>query len=464
MEKILIVDDEKKICNILTQILTDEGFSVEAVQTGEDAIKAAAVFDPDLILMDQNMPGIDGIEASSRIRHQRTGQVIIILTAYGSIPQAVDAMKKGVYDYISKPFDNDELLLVVNRALEYSGMNRELSLLKSQLQDKYSFESIVGGSAVMQRLFEQMKLVCGTDATVLLQGESGTGKELVARAIHFNSERKDKPFVAVNCGAVPVNLIESEFFGHEKGAFTDAKERQTGKFEQAHTGTILLDEIYELPLDAQVKLLRTLEEKTITRLGGKGSIDVDVRIIASTNQRLDEAVNTGRIRNDLFFRLNIFTIELPPLRDRKEDLPALLEHCIRKHNKKLGLNVKSVSSEAMDIINGYDWPGNVRDLENAVQSAMILAKQGVLDAVHLPMRIKGFPDTKSGSDLIDSGLELYMKGFTSKVEKEIIQKFLRKNDNNRTLTAEALKISRKTLFNKMKAYGIEVEGADDDGV
>ena len=455
VSSILVADDEKKICNILSKILSEEGYEVRAVGSGEEAVELVDSYKPDLILMDQNMPGIDGIEAMSQIKEKYPESTIIIITAYGSIPLAVAAMKKGAYNYISKPFDNDELLLVIKRALERKKLTEEISRLKEQLQEKFSFKNIIGVSTKMHTVFEQMCKVGTTDATVLIQGESGTGKELVASAIHYSSNRKEKPFVPVNCGAVPFNLIESEFFGHEKGAFTDAKEKKIGKFEQAHGGTIFLDEVGELPMDAQVKLLRVLDERKITRVGGNELIPVDARVIAATNTNLQEAVEQGKFRLDLFYRLNIFTITLPPLRERKEDIPLLVEHFIDKHNKSLGKNIGSISRLAVNCLENYSWHGNVRDLENAIQSAMILTKGEVISLEDLPMRIRGYPELTEDRQIDEKGLEDSVKDMTEKIEKEIIIKALEKCDNNKTNTAEYLKISRKTLFNKMKQYGLD---------
>lgn len=452
--KILVADDEKKICNILTKILSEEGYKVKAVTSGEEAVNIVDEFQPELILMDQNMPGISGIEAMEQIKEKRPQSTVIVITAYGSIPLAVDAMKKGAYDYISKPFDNDELLLVIQRAIERNRLTEEIAELKKQLQEKFSFRNIIGVSPKMRQVFEKMARVCDTNATVLIQGETGTGKELVASAIHYGSSRKSKPFVAVNCGAIPVNLLESEFFGHEKGAFTDAKDKKCGKFEQADGGTLFLDEIGELPMDAQVKLLRVLDEQRITRIGGSETIPVDVRVITATNRNLQEEVNKGTFRSDLFYRLNIFTILLPPLRERKEDIPLLVEYFIDKYNRQLNKKVSTISRFAVNCLENYEWHGNVRDLENAVQSAMILAKENVISLDDLPMRLRGYPEVTEDIKINQKGLEETVKDMTHKIEKEIILKALQKCDNSKTNTAEYLKVSRKTLFNKMKQYNL----------
>jgi DNA-binding NtrC family response regulator len=454
-QTILVVDDEQKIRLILTRILKDEGFTVQEASSGEAAVENVDNFLPDLILMDQNMPGMNGIETMEEIKSRHPEITVIILTAFGSIPLAVEAIKKGAYDYLSKPFDNDELLILIHRALEHRRLTEEVSQLKKQLLEKYSFTNIIGVSPKMQQVFEQINRVCATDATVLIQGESGTGKELIMKAIHYHSHRKEKPLVTVNCGAIPFNLLESEFFGHEKGAFTDAKERKIGKFEQAQGGTIFLDEVGELPLDAQVKLLRVLDDRKLTRIGGNQIIPLEVRVIAATNKNLAEEVKKGTFRLDLFYRLNIVTINVPPLRERKEDIPLLVEHFIEKYNKRLEMDVKSVSKSAMNYLQDYPWHGNVRDLENAIQSAMILEQDDTIRVEDLPLRIRGYPEISDEIDLSEQGLEDQVKEFTEKIEKELIVRALEKCNQNRTNTAEILKISRKTLFNKMKQYELE---------
>lgn len=453
--KILIVDDEKKIRLILSQILADEGYLVSTAENGEKAILTLSEVAPDLILMDQKMPGMNGIEAMTKIKAQHPDVTVIIITAHASLPLAVEATKKGAYDYISKPFDNDELLIIIRRALQHTQLTEEVTQLKQQLQEKYSFKNIIGTSSKMQRVFEQIARVCETNATVLVQGESGAGKEMIVKAIHYHSKRREKPFIAINCGAVPINLLESEFFGHEKGAFTDAKSRKIGKFEQANSGTLFLDEIGELPLDAQVKLLRVLDERKISRIGGHEMIPIDVRVISATNKNPEEEVKKGTFRLDLLYRLNIFTISVPPLRERKDDIPLLVEHFIQKYNQQMGLEVKNISQSAITYLQNYDWPGNVRDLENAIQSAMILAKNGVIRLEDLPIRLQGYPEMNDAELIENVGLEGHVRKMCSQIEKEIILKTLESCDHNRTITAETLQISRKTLFNKMKQYRLE---------
>lgn len=449
--KIVVADDEPRIRKMIYRLLTDEGYEVLPAVNGREAVDAFLSFQPDVILLDQQMPVMTGVEALEEIKRLSPNQVVLFVTAFGSVSLAVDAVKKGAYDFIEKPFDNDKLLLTVSRAVEHSRMKGEISTLKKSLGEKRS--SVIGENTGLKQVMAQVRRVAETNATVLVHGESGTGKELIARAIHNNSLRAaGGPFVAINCGAIPLTLMESELFGHERGAFTDAKEAKAGTFERADSGTLFLDEVGELPLDAQVKLLRVLEERKITRIGGKKAIPVDVRIVAATNRNLDDEVKNGRFRLDLLYRLNVFTLILPPLRERKEDIPLLTNFFIRKYNQTLSLDVQSVSPEAMELLSSYDWPGNVRDLENAVQSAMILCTGGMIRPEHLPDRIKGYElaeaQTVAGSS---SG---NIREINAQMEKELIVEALRKHNFNRTQTAEALNISRKTLFNKMKRYGL----------
>lgn len=447
--KVLIADDEPRIRKIISLLLAKEGYEVKAVTNGKEAVNEATQFQPDVILLDQQMPVMTGTEALEKIQAVRPNQVVILVTAFGTISLAVDAVKKGAYDFIEKPFDNDDLLLKVKRAMEHSRLKGELRQLKKRLGE--GERPIIGSEGGLRTVMEQVNRVAMTEATVFIHGESGTGKELIARAVHIRSKRSEQPFVAINCGAIPLSLIENELFGHEKGAFTDAKEAQRGIFEQAEGGTLFLDEIGELPMDAQVKLLRVLEERKVTRIGGTKLIPVNVRIVAATNRDLEGEVKAGNFRLDLLYRLNVFTLELPPLRHRKEDIPLLTDFFIRKHNEVLNLSVKSITPAAMDRLCAYDWPGNIRDLENAVQSAMILCPDGVIDVSQLPARIKGYEQVDTPIALGDSN---DIREVNAQVEKELIQETLKKYSGNRTLTAEALNISRKTLFNKMKKYGL----------
>jgi len=448
--KILIADDEARIRKVMTLLLREEGYEVMAVENGQEVLDVLLTFRPDVILLDQQMPILTGVETLEQIKTILPNQVVIFVTAFGSVALAVDAVKKGAYDFIEKPFDNDNLVLKVNRAVEHCRMKGEIKVLKSKLKETSS--SIIGENNGLRQVVAQVKRVAETNATVLINGESGTGKELIARAVHTYSKRSEGPFIAVNCGAIPLSLMENELFGHEKGAFTDAKDSQPGTFERANGGTLFLDEIGELPMDAQVKLLRVLEERKITRIGGKRSIPVDVRIVAATNRNLEEEVQKGNFRLDLLYRLNVFTIQLPPLRERKEDIPLLVDFFIRKHNSALNLSVRSITKTAMEKINSYGWPGNVRDLENAIQSAMILTPDGIIQTEHLPLRVKGYEQVDTTAVIETENNSI--RDINAQVEKEIILEALKKHNYNRTLTAEALNISRKTLFNKMKRYGL----------
>jgi DNA-binding NtrC family response regulator len=444
--KILIADDEAPIRKVMALLLKEEGYEVMTVENGQEAVEALPSFRPDVVLLDQQMPVLNGMETFEAIKKQFSEQVVIFITAYGSISLAVDTVKKGAYDFIEKPFDNDNLLLKIKRAIDHCRMQDEIRMLKTRLLP--NAHPIIGENNGLRQVIARIKRVAATNATVLIHGESGTGKELIAQAVHHNSNRAGGPFVAVNCGAIPLTLMESELFGHEKGAFTDAKEMQPGTFERASGGTLFLDEIGELPIDAQVKLLRVLEEKRITRIGGKKPIPVDVRIVTATNRKLEEEVQKGTFRLDLLYRLNIFTITIPPLRERKEDIPLLVDFFIAKHNKALNLCINSISRPAMEKITSYDWPGNVRDLENAIQSAMILTPDGTIQTEHLPLRVKGYAQTES----LPTNEPNSIKEINAQTEKDLILDTLKKYNYNRTLTAEALNISRKTLFNKMKRY------------
>jgi len=447
--RILIADDEANIRKVITLLMKEQGYEVKTVRNGKEAVEALLEFQPDVILLDQQMPALTGVEAFEEIKRISPNQTVVFVTAFGSISLAVDAVKKGAYDFIEKPFDNNNLILKVKRAVEHHRMRNEINTLKSQIKQNYI--AIIGENTGLKQVVAQIKRVAATQVTVLIDGESGTGKELIAGAIHHYSARSDGPYVVVNCGAIPFTLMESELFGHEKGAFTDAIESRAGAFEQAHGGTIFLDEIGELHPDAQVKLLRVLEERKITRIGGKKPIPVDIRIVAATNRNLEDEVSKDRFRLDLMYRLNVFTIHIPPLRERKEDIPLLVDHFINKHNKTSNLSIRSITQPAMEKIMVYRWPGNVRDLENAIQSAMILSATNIIQTENLPIRVRGYEHT---DPLRHPDAETNpAKDIHARTEKELIYETLTKCNYNRTLTAKTLHISRKTLFNKMKRYG-----------
>jgi DNA-binding NtrC family response regulator len=372
-------------------------------------------------------------------------------------------MRRGAFDYVTKPFDNDELLMIVDRALQVRTLSSEVESLRQELESRYGFTEIVGGSRELQDVFRMMAKVVKVDVTVLVTGESGTGKEMVARAIHRRSARAGGPFVAVNCSAIPQTLVESEFFGHEKGAFTDAKESRPGRFEQAEGGTLFLDEVGDLALDAQAKLLRVLQERQVQRLGSRAAKPVDVRVIAATNRDIGREVREGRFREDLYWRLNVVHVRMPSLRERRDDLPVLIDHFVDRFNRELGLAVHTVAPEARRLLCDYDWPGNVRELENTICRAMILCEEGTLTVADLPGRVRGETegvDPTHGSDLVGLTLAEAVAQATERLEKVMILSRLAAHRGSRTATAESLGVSRKTLFNKMRQYGLTV-GEDD---
>lgn len=454
--KILIIDDEQSIRDIFSLLLEEKGYLVETAETGRDGLSRARKFLPDAILLDMNLPDTTGIEVLSKIKKSLPRTEVIIITAFGTIKNAIEATKMGAYDYLEKPVDNDELLLLISRALEVKRLLREVEELKSELSERYRFSNIIGTSSKMNSIFQLMEKIARVDGTVLITGESGTGKELVARAIHFNSPRKDGPFVVVNCGAIPRDLIESEFFGHTKGAFTDAKTEKTGKFELASKGTIFLDEVGELSPEAQVKLLRALGEKEIVKIGGTKTIPIDVRIIAATNQNLEEREKKGDFREDLYWRLAVLSLRLPPLREKKEDIPLLCEHLIQKYNQELNREIKGITDQALEYLTHYSWPGNIRELESVIYEAIVLSDSFFVEEKNLPMRLKGTEAEKEGVLFeSDRPLNEEIQSITEKVEKKLIKKALQEAGGNKTKAAQKLGISRKTLFNKMTQHNIQ---------
>jgi DNA-binding NtrC family response regulator len=448
--KVLVLDDEKGIRDIFTLLLEERGYLVKSADSGAQGLEMAFVFRPDVVLLDMNLPDMTGLDVLAELRNRLAKCRIIIITAYGTIKNAVEATKMGAYAYLEKPVDNDELLLAIGRALEVRRLEAEVEELRTELTSRYAFSNIVGTSARMNSIFQLMHKIAPVEGTVLVTGESGTGKELVARAIHFAGPRKDGPFVVVNCGAIPRDLIESEFFGHVRGAFTDARAETTGKFEMAREGTIFLDEIGELSADAQVKLLRVLGEREIVKVGGTKTISVDVRVIAATNKRLDEETRQGRFREDLYFRLAVLSLDLPPLRERLEDIPLLCEHFLKKYAGELNKTIRGVSAGALRCLREYPWPGNVRELENVVYEAMVLCEGDILGEADLPPRLAaGAADDEGDADFKSAA-----RRAAGSAERELIEKALREANGNRTVAAKRLGISRKTLFNKMRSLGI----------
>ena len=453
--KVLIIDDEKSIRDIFTLLLEEKGYAVEAAETGKAGVARARTFRPDAVLLDMNLPDMSGMEVIPRVKEAGPGVEIVIITAFGTIRNAVEATKLGAYAYLEKPVDNEELLLTLSRLVEVKALAREVETLRSELTERYAFSNIIGTGARMNSVFQTMARVARVDGTVLITGESGTGKELVAKAIHYEGPRKNNPFVVVNCGAVPRELIESEFFGHAKGAFTDAKEEKTGKFEMAHTGTIFLDEVGELSAEAQVKLLRALGEREIVKVGGTKTIPVDVRVIAATNKDLEQAVREGTFREDLYWRLAVLSLHLPPLRERREDIPLLCDHFIRKYRDELLKDILGLAPDALELMTVYPWPGNVRELESVIYEAMVLSDAAEIEAAALPSRLRrGQRDAADGTPP-GKTLGEVVADVSGQAERRMIERALEATGGNRTRAATLLGISRKTLFNKMRELGID---------
>lgn len=463
--RILIVEDEETLRRVLTTLLTGTGYEVLAVPSGEAALERAPACRPDVGLIDLRLSGRDGLETMKALREALAPDepVFIMMTAHGTIRSAVDAMKHGALDYITKPFDNDELQLVLERALEKRRLERRVEALESQLDQQFRPDSMIAVSPAMDAVFRMIQRVAPLDTSILITGESGTGKELVARAIHRHSGRSGGPFVPIDCGAIPETLIESTFFGHEKGAFTDARKAARGAFEQAHGGTLFLDEVGQLSAAAQASLLRVLQEHEVRRVGGERIITVDVRVIAATNRDIRGDVREGRFREDLDWRLNVVGIELPPLRERPEDIPALAEHFVAKHAARLGLPPRPLAPDALSLLLGWHWPGNVRELENAIEHALALATGHAIVVADLPPRLRGAgaspppasapPDGHPAAASRATLPETIARAQVA-LEERMIRDALRETGGNRTLAADLLGVSRKTLFNKMRELEI----------
>ena len=451
-KRILIVDDEESFRNILTVILKKEGYEVEGAANGEEGLSKVSSAEFDHVLCDIRMPQMDGLEFLQESKKVGVDVPIIMMSAYGTIDTAIEAMKLGAYDYISKPFKPDEIVLTLKKAEERERLRKENELLKKEVKKEYSFENIVSKNDKMNKIFEIIRKVAPYKSTILITGESGTGKELIAKAIHYHSDRAKNLFVPVNCGAIPENLLESELFGHVKGAFTDAIRTKKGLFEEADEGTIFLDEIGELPSQLQVKLLRVLQEGEIRRVGESKSIQVDVRIIAATVKDLAKEVSEGRFREDLFYRLNVLQLSIPPLRERKEDIPLLIQYFINKHNQTLNKNVKEVDSKALEVLMNYRWSGNVRELENTIERAAVLTDGTKIELDHLPFEIQNF---QNEVPMVPMAEEEYSIKKASKVlEIALIRKALKKTKGNHTQAARLLEISHRALLYKIKDYGI----------
>jgi two-component system response regulator AtoC len=452
--RVLLVDDEEGLRQHLADSLTQQGYDVVTACDGEQALAIIAEQSFDVVLSDVRMPRLDGWGLLDALAKRSRAPVVIMMSAYGDSDMALNVMKRGAYDYISKPFTIDEVVLTLRKAEEREHLQRDNALLKEDALRQFGFENILARSPRMLEIFAIIKKIADYKTTVLITGESGTGKELIARALHFNSPRRDDPFVAVNCGAIPADLLESELFGHVKGSFTDAVRDKKGLFEMAHTGTLFLDEIGELPLGLQVKLLRALQEEEIRRVGSGAPTLIDVRIIAATVKDLQREVREGRFRDDLYYRLNVLSIHLPPLRDRPEDISLLVEHFIEKHSSKHGLNKPEISKAALRILLDYQWPGNVRELENTLERAVILAGDTITPD-DLPSHLVAPAATTSALETVEDGNPLSLKRRVRGLEESLIRRALELTKSNRTRAAKLLDISHRTLLYKMQEYGIK---------
>jgi two-component system, NtrC family, response regulator AtoC len=451
VRRVLVVDDEENLRVVLRTLLRRHGYEVETAASGDEALGMVDSFGPDVVLTDVRMPKMGGLDLLSTLKAKGNDATVIVMSAYGNMDLALDAMKAGAYDYVQKPFKPDEVVLALRKAEERELLRRENRALRDEIRKEHRFEDILAKSARMQEIFRTITKIAEYKTTVLVTGESGVGKELVARAIHRRSTRRGGPFVAVNCGAIPENLLESELFGHKKGAFTDAVHDRRGLFEEATTGTLFLDEIGELPLGLQVKLLRVLEDERIRRVGETRDLQVDVRIITATHRDLLAETKAGRFREDLFYRLNVLPILVPPLRDRREDIPLLIDHFVARNNVRLGTSIRGLDTESRRLLFEYPWPGNVRELENTIERAMVLAEGDQIVAQDLPDRLR---EAKDPVQMQLASGELSVKKTMRIVEEILIRRALQRTKGNRTRAAEVLEISHRALLYKIKDYQI----------
>jgi|OpeIllAssembly_1097287.scaffolds.fasta_scaffold33872_2 DNA-binding NtrC family response regulator len=447
---ILVVDDDEITCSLLEEVLSKEGYAVEKALNGSEAIAKGGQRNYEVVLTDIRMSGVDGMEVLHTYRKKSPETIVIMMTAFGSIETAIGAIKEGAYDYVSKPFKLDEIKLTIRRALEQKRLSEENLLYRQELISKYKLENIVGRTPAMLQVYKMIARVADSRSTVLLVGESGTGKELVARAIHFNSPRAAKPFVAVDCGSLAETLLESELFGHVRGAFTGAVASKKGLFEEADGGTCFLDEVGDIGLAMQAKLLRVVQEHEIKRVGGNETIKIDVRVVAATNKNLEELVDEKKFREDLFYRLNVVAIRLPPLRERVEDIPLLANHFLRKYAGENQKSISQISPEALELFSAYRWPGNVRELENVIERSATLSRHPVILPEDLPRRIRA--EKKE-----DAALTLPSHLTLAELEKMYIQKILQENGGNKKKTAEILGIDRRTLYRMASRYGLSIK-------
>ncbi len=453
MRRVLVVDDEENLRLVVRTLLKRNGYEVEVASSGEEALTLVEKFGPDVILTDVRMPRMGGLDLLTTLKAKGIESTVIVMSAYGNLDLALEAMKAGAYDYIPKPFKGDEVLLTLRKAEERESLRRENRALRQEIRRESMFDEILAKSAPMQAIFKTIAKVADYKTTALITGESGVGKELVARAIHNRSSRRGGPFVAVNCGAIPEPLLESELFGYRRGAFTDAVSDKAGLFEQADGGTLLLDEIGELPLSLQVKLLRVLQEETIRRLGDTKDTKVDIRILAATHRDLSAETKAGRFREDLYYRINVLAIPIPPLRERREDIPLLCEHFVARNNARFGMNIRGIDPEARRLLLEYGWPGNVRELENTIERAMVLCERDTIGVDDLPERVKMAQDPIQMQ--LTSG-ELSIKKTSRIIEEVLIRRALQKTKGNRTRAAEMLEISHRALLYKIKEYRIDL--------
>jgi len=444
---IMVVDDERTIRDSVQMVLREEGYATEVAANGKEAVELLKERDFDIVITDLKMPEMDGIALVKHLQKQCPQTLIIIITAHGSLETAIEALRAGAYDYILKPFDFDDVLIKVKRIVKHKELLLENQALRAAVQEKYDFSKIVGQSEQMQEVFGLIRKVAKTKGNVLITGKSGTGKELVARAIHYNSERASKPFVAINCGAIVDTLMESEFFGHKKGSFTGAVRDKDGHFKMANGGTLFLDEIGDIPLHLQVKLLRAIEESEILPVGGTTPIKIDVRIIAATNRNLMEEVEAGRFRDDLYYRLNVVEIKLPSLNERREDIPLLVQHFIEKYNKQLSTNVRNTDNETMRILMNYNWKGGIRELENVIERALILCDGDYITKKDLPPNIVSEEFTPEIPDRLKDAIAQF--------ERSHITKILKRTGNNKEETAQLLNISLSSLYRKIDELNIK---------
>jgi two-component system response regulator AtoC len=453
MRRVLVVDDEESLRLVVRTFLKRAGYEVEVAASGEEALALVETFGPDVILTDVKMPRMGGLDLLATLKAKGSEATVIVMSAYGNVDLALEAMKAGAYDYLHKPFKADEVLLCLRKAEERESLRRENRALRQEMRKENVFEELLAKSPQMEAIFKTIAKVAEYKTTALITGESGVGKELVARAIHRRSSRKNGPFVAVNCGAIPENLLESELFGYKRGAFTDATTDRAGLFEQAEKGTLLLDEVGELPLALQVKLLRVLQEESFRRLGDSRDVKTDVRILAATHRDLAAETRAGRFREDLYYRINVLPIVVPPLRERREDIPILLDHFLARNNVRFGTTIRGFDAEARRHLLEYGWPGNVRELENTVERAMVLAESETIGAEELPERIR---ESRDPIQLVLQSGELSIKKTARIIEEVLIRRALQKTKGNRTRAAEVLEISHRALLYKIKDYRIDL--------